>query len=163
MIHAVLPVLSCLIWLFSHEGVNGDHWDYNHQADWKKLSPSCAGRRQSPIDIDDICDPGTSTLVKPSLKLEFLYYNQELPKNVVQFVNNGHTAQLILTGADVNNDWAPKVSGPAFDYDVFQFSQLHFHWDQVSNTLFLPSIVLNPLIERYPWIRAFNSWISRGA
>lgn len=121
--------------------VHGDgHWDYGHQEDWKKLSAACGGRRQSPVDIDDICDGGSKTVVYPSLKLEFLRYDVPLPKDSIQLVNNGHTAQLILSGADVNNDWAPKVSGPAFDYDIFQFTQLHFHWDQVSLFLLFSSL-----------------------
>lgn len=121
------------------------HWDYNHQADWKKVSAACEGTRQSPVDIDDVCDPNTSTIVYPSLKLEFLNYDKPLPKNAVEMVNNGHTAQLILSGGDVNNDWAPKVSGPAFDYDIFQFTQLHFHWDQVSIPLDFTSFLLSLL------------------
>lgn len=94
---------------------HGDvHWSYSGATGpqaWSKLQPEfstcAAGKRQSPINIDD-----TSTLQGPAEALQFNYQ----PSNAV-VVNNGHTIQVNLQG---NNTLTVRGS----TYTLLQF---HFH------------------------------------
>ena len=114
------------------------NWDYNNQLNWKDSYPFCAGKRQSPIDFEDACFSGSVTHVNNSLRLKLMKYNLPLPivprdsieGKKLTFKNNGHTAKLFLEGTNEANDWSPKISGIALNHDVYQFNELHFHWDE---------------------------------
>lgn len=106
------------------------HWDYLRQNEWPESFADCGGRSQSPIDIQDVCLPGSRTHVNGSMKINLINYNK--PQRAgFNFTNNGHTAQLSLNGGQELLKEAPKLTGSAADNQLYQFSQLHFHWDQV--------------------------------
>jgi carbonic anhydrase len=44
--------------------------------------------------------------------------------------NNGHTAKMSLGGTNEKNNWSPKIRGTALNNHIYQFNELHFHWDQ---------------------------------
>lgn len=106
-------------------------WDYIHQKEWPKTYPSCGKDHQSPINLEDICLPGASTRVNSSLKIELVNY-QSTGKLEYTFSNNGHSAELKLKGGEDYLPEAPKITGSSVDGNLYQFTALHFHWDQVS-------------------------------
>lgn len=107
------------------------HWNYLNQEEWKHSYPSCGGRSQSPIDIKDVCLPNSGVRVNESLRVNLINYETH-PRAGFVLTNNGHSAQLSLNGGTEHSESAPKLTGPAVDNQVYQFAQLHFHWDQVS-------------------------------
>lgn len=119
-----------------------DAWDYDHQDLWP---PSCSGSHQSPINLINVCiqpQPVPSrTIHDPSLKLFLYHYDQVIPSGQLRVSNNGHTVQIVLRRSSTTNNWSPKVSGSACNFDVYQFRQLHFHWHQVRVTKFRSSLI----------------------
>ncbi|GAB1288433.1 Carbonic anhydrase 9 [Apodemus speciosus] len=89
-------------------------WSYGGTLLWPKVSPACAGRFQSPVDIRLELTSFRHTL-QP---LELLGYElQPLPE--LSLCNNGHTVQLTLPPG-------LKMSlGPGQEYRALQ---LHLHW-----------------------------------
>ena len=112
--------------------VKGD-WDYINQDKWPINYPDCAGHHQSPIDLQDVCLPGSKTVVNSSMKLVLINYESDSLE--YSFFNNGHTAELSLANSETYSSSAPKITGSAADGKVYQFTQLHFHWDQVSKMI----------------------------
>ena len=116
-----------------------DNWDYNDQEEWKLSYPSCGASFQSPIDFQDACFPGSVTQVNNSLRIKLMKYNLRLPTDsygslrqgqTLTLKNNGHTAKMILSGTNDRNDWSPKISGSVVNNNIYQFHELHFHWDE---------------------------------
>ena len=129
------PVITvfvvCFKIIFAHEvHESPDSWDYLNQDSWKETYPACGGDRQSPIDFEDACFPHSVTIVNSSLSLHLNNYKFELPRNKVTLKNNGHTAKMSLADTTEPNDWSPNIRGTAVNNDVYQFNELHFHWDQ---------------------------------
>jgi len=94
------------LWSYHGDGVREDYW-------WE-VWPGCAGRRQSPIDID------TSLVVrKPP---GFLKGWQKVGANTahVWFNDTGHDLRLFMNELDM------IVIGSSFDY-VMQVEDIHFH------------------------------------
>lgn len=107
-------------------------WDHNNQDEWHKEYPDCGGSYQSPIDLQDICSQDTTTIVQDDLYLTFWNYHRPILRSFLTLTNNGHTAQVDLRGSHKINYWAPRISGSAVNNHVYQFVQLHFHWDPVT-------------------------------
>lgn len=113
-------------------------WDYQHQDIWRNSYPSCGGNHQSPIDFEDACFPGSVTRVNNSIRIKLLNYYTQLPYDGVNgatphkltLKNNGHTAKMFLDGTNQPNDWSPKLTGSVVNHDIYQFNELHFHWDE---------------------------------
>lgn len=83
------------------------HWDYEHP-DWQNEGyTDCGGKVESPINID------TSKTIKAHMPPLAFDYN---PFNFT-IVDNGHTIQVINTGAN-------KLT---LDGTQFDFKQFHFH------------------------------------
>ena len=138
----VVVILSIIFVVVSGHEVHdlSNSWDYMGQSKWKDLYAPCGGSHQSPIDFEDACFPGSVTRVNKSLRIKLMKYNNLLPiegydnqeskDKSLMFMNNGHTAKLVLKGTNEKNEWAPKISGSVVNHDVYQFNELHFHWDQ---------------------------------
>lgn len=89
-------------------------WSYGGTVLWPQVSPACAGRFQSPVDIRLELTSFCRTL-QP---LELLGYElQSLPE--LSLCNNGHTVQLTLPPG------LKMALGPGQEYRALQ---LHLHW-----------------------------------
>ncbi|CAO2580568.1 Carbonic anhydrase 9 [Lemmus lemmus] len=101
----------------SHEdGKGGGHglWSYRGTLLWPQVSPACAGRFQSPVDIR----PELTSFCRALQPLELLGYElQPLPE--LSLRNNGHTVQLTLPPG------LKMALGPGQEYRALQ---LHLHW-----------------------------------
>nr|XP_045016490.1 carbonic anhydrase 9 isoform X3 [Jaculus jaculus] len=104
----------------SHKGKGGhdgdDHslWSYGGTPPWPQVSPACAGRFQSPVDIR----PELTAHCRALQPLELLGYElQPLPE--LNLSNNGHTVQLTLPRG------LEMALGPGQEYRALQ---LHLHW-----------------------------------
>ncbi|XP_059869382.1 carbonic anhydrase 9 isoform X1 [Delphinus delphis] len=101
----------------AHRDKKGDdhsHWRYGGAPPWPQVSPACAGRFQSPVDIRP-----ELTAFCPALRtLELLGF--ELPPlPELRLRNNGHTVQLSLPPG------LEMALGPGQEYRALQ---LHLHW-----------------------------------
>ncbi|XP_069910173.1 carbonic anhydrase 9 isoform X1 [Oryctolagus cuniculus] len=101
----------------AHKGKKGDdhsHWRYGGDPPWPQVSPACAGRFQSPVNIRP-----ELTAFCPALRpLELLGF--ELPRlPELRLRNNGHTVQLTLPPG------LQMALGPGREYRALQ---LHLHW-----------------------------------
>lgn len=130
--YLLLPLYSLLVPLVNA----GADWDYLHQSQWAVNYPHCSGRHQSPIDLEDVCLPGSKTKVNSSMQVTLVNYGPSRDLSF-SFTNNGHTAELVLADGETPLPSAPQITGSAVDGQVYQFTQLHFHWDQVSRRLVL--------------------------
>uniref|UniRef100_A0A8C6QRS1 Carbonic anhydrase n=1 Tax=Nannospalax galili TaxID=1026970 RepID=A0A8C6QRS1_NANGA len=90
------------------------HWSYRDTPPWPQVSPACAGRFQSPVDIR----PEATAFCRTLPPLELLGYElQPLPE--LSLSNNGHTVQLTLPQG------LKMALGPGQEYRALQ---LHLHW-----------------------------------
>ncbi|XP_031305854.1 carbonic anhydrase 9 isoform X4 [Camelus dromedarius] len=101
----------------AHRDKKGDdhsHWRYGGPPPWPQVSPACAGRFQSPVDIRP-----ELTAFCPALRpLELLGFElRPLPE--LRLLNNGHTVQLSLPPG------LEMALGPGQEYRALQ---LHLHW-----------------------------------
>ncbi|XP_008061326.1 carbonic anhydrase 9 [Carlito syrichta] len=101
----------------AHKDKKGDdhsHWRYGGDPPWPQVSPACAGRFQSPVDIR----PKLAAF-RPALQpLELLGF--ELPRlPELRLRNNGHTVQLTLPPG------LEMALSPGREYRALQ---LHLHW-----------------------------------
>ncbi|XP_021087952.1 carbonic anhydrase 9 isoform X1 [Mesocricetus auratus] len=89
-------------------------WSYRGTLLWPKVSPACAGRFQSPVDIR----PELTSFCRTLQPLELLGYElQPLPE--LSLSNNGHSVQLTLPPG------LQMALGPGQEYRALQ---LHLHW-----------------------------------
>ena len=94
-----------------HAGDNASHWDYTGQrgpGHWASLDPkfaACAGRNQSPVDLDHFIEAEL-----PPIAFDYKVGGHDV-------VNNGHTIQ-------VDYDAGSSIS---IDNDAFELKQFHFH------------------------------------
>ncbi|XP_023599808.1 carbonic anhydrase 9 isoform X2 [Myotis lucifugus] len=98
----------------NNKGDDHSHWRYGGDPPWPQVSPTCAGRFQSPVDIRP-----EHTAFCPALgPLELLGF--ELPPlPELRLRNNGHTVQLTLPPG------LEMALGPGREYRALQ---LHLHW-----------------------------------
>ncbi|XP_069865542.1 carbonic anhydrase 9 [Dipodomys merriami] len=100
-----------------HRDKKGDghsHWRYRGSLPWPQVSPACAGRFQSPVDIR----PELAVFCRALQPLELLGF--ELPPSPeLSLRNNGHTVQLSLPQG------LTMALGPGREYRALQ---LHLHW-----------------------------------
>ncbi|XP_040819522.1 carbonic anhydrase 9 [Ochotona curzoniae] len=101
----------------AHRGRKGEdhsHWRYGGNPPWPQVSPACAGRFQSPVNIRP-----ELTAFCPALRpLELLGF--ELPRlPELRLSNNGHTVQLTLPPG------LQLALAPGREYRALQ---LHLHW-----------------------------------
>ncbi|XP_043342429.1 carbonic anhydrase 9 isoform X2 [Cervus canadensis] len=101
----------------AHRDEKGDghsHWRYGGAPPWPQVSPACAGRFQSPVDIRP-----ELTAFCPALRpLELLGFELP-PRPKLRLCNNGHTVQLSLPSG------LKMALGPGQEYRALQ---LHLHW-----------------------------------
>ncbi|XP_028739910.2 carbonic anhydrase 9 [Peromyscus leucopus] len=98
------------------DGKGGGHslWSYRGTLLWPQVSPACAGRFQSPVDIR----LELTSFCRALPPLELLGYElQPLPE--LSLFNNGHTVQLTLPPG------LKMALGPGQEYRALQ---LHLHW-----------------------------------
>ncbi|KAH0503787.1 Carbonic anhydrase 9 [Microtus ochrogaster] len=108
------PKLEDLPTVESPEDSHGSHEDGKGTLLWPQVSPACAGRFQSPIDIR----PEQTSFCRALQPLELLGYElQPLPELSLQ--NNGHTVHLTLPPG------LKMALGPGQEYRALQ---LHLHW-----------------------------------
>ena len=106
-------------------------WAHNNTAGWADEFPHCGGKNQSPIDLPDVCTKKGGVKLDPGLAMEFYSYGFDLPESKLDLVNTGHTLSLKLRNSDENaNNGSPGVK---FRDNFYQFSELHFHWNQRDN------------------------------
>lgn len=104
-----------------------DDWSHSQKKNWPEHYAACAGQKQSPIDIPDVCDESSGVKVDPELKIEFNQYSKELPGEKMDLVNNGHTLSLSCNhSASSVEEEIPSIN---FKGKKFQFAEIHFHWD----------------------------------
>ncbi|XP_070287347.1 carbonic anhydrase 9 [Myotis yumanensis] len=98
----------------NNKGDDHSHWRYGGDPPWPQVSPTCAGRFQSPVDIRP-----EHTAFCPALgPLELLGF--ELPPlPELRLRNNGHTVRLTLPPG------LEMALGPGREYRALQ---LHLHW-----------------------------------
>ncbi|XP_027470284.1 carbonic anhydrase 9 isoform X2 [Zalophus californianus] len=97
-----------------NKGDDHGHWRYGGDPPWPQVSPACAGRFQSPVDIR----PELAVFCPALQPLELLGF--ELPAlPELRLRNNGHTVQLILPPG------LEMALGPGQEYRALQ---LHLHW-----------------------------------
>lgn len=96
------------------KGGGHSHWSYGGTLLWPQVSPACAGRFQSPVDIR----LERTAFCRTLQPLELLGYElQPLPE--LSLSNNGHTVQLTLPPG------LKMALGPGQEYRALQ---LHLHW-----------------------------------
>lgn len=98
----------------NNKGDDHSHWRYGGGPPWPQMSPACAGRFQSPVDIRP-----EHAVFFPALRPPQLlgFELPSLPK--LHLRNNGHTVQLTLPpGMEMG-------LGPGREYRALQ---LHLHW-----------------------------------
>ncbi|XP_006537894.1 carbonic anhydrase 9 isoform X1 [Mus musculus] len=97
-----------------HSWGGHSHWSYGGTLLWPQVSPACAGRFQSPVDIR----LERTAFCRTLQPLELLGYElQPLPE--LSLSNNGHTVQLTLPPG------LKMALGPGQEYRALQ---LHLHW-----------------------------------
>lgn len=82
------------------------------------VSKECGGASQSPINIHR-----DTLVVDEKLQLDFVNYNASIL--AFKAMNNYHSIKLNYIG-DANS--APRVSGPAINFENYTLEQFHFHW-----------------------------------
>ncbi|XP_013791622.1 putative carbonic anhydrase 3, partial [Limulus polyphemus] len=83
---------------------------------WAAVSKFCSSNKQSPINID-------KTKVKKNRQLgKISFIGYDIPLQSAMIKNNGHTAQVTVTG---NQSPAIEAGGLG---NMYTFLQLHFHW-----------------------------------
>ncbi|KAL0606135.1 Carbonic anhydrase 9 [Plecturocebus cupreus] len=96
------------------EGDDQSHWRYGGDPPWPQVSPACASRFQSPVDIR----PQLAAFCPALRPLELLGF--ELPPlPELRLRNNGHSVQLTLPPG------LEMALGPGQEYRALQ---LHLHW-----------------------------------
>ncbi|XP_036852468.1 carbonic anhydrase 9 isoform X3 [Manis javanica] len=101
----------------AHRDSKGDdhsHWRYGGNPPWPQVSPACAGRFQSPVDIRP-----ELTAFCPALRPLELFGFELPPLPELRLRNNGHTVQLTLPPG------LEMTLGPGREYRALQ---LHLHW-----------------------------------
>lgn len=93
---------------FRYEGPDG-------QESWGTRFNQCAGKHQSPIDIDSCF---VTMVALDPLRMDG--FNSTVGK--ASLTNNGHTAMMIIDAVN-----KPTISGGPLDAK-YVFAQLHFHW-----------------------------------
>jgi carbonic anhydrase len=96
-------------------------WNYRDLGPdvWSDNYPSCAGRSQSPINIQTAC-----TTYRSLLPFQFsLNYNLTLNFTLT---NNGHT---IVGTYEGNNPSSLTITGGGLN-GTFQFVNFHLHWGE---------------------------------
>ncbi|XP_047380841.1 carbonic anhydrase 9 [Sciurus carolinensis] len=96
------------------KGHGHSHWRYGGNPPWPQVSPACAGRFQSPIDIRPELTAFSGALRPPQLQGFALP-----PRPELRLRNNGHTVQLTLPPG------LEMALGPGREYRALQ---LHLHW-----------------------------------
>ncbi|XP_055453538.1 carbonic anhydrase 9 isoform X2 [Psammomys obesus] len=89
-------------------------WSYGDTLLWPQVSPACAGRFQSPVDIR----PELTVFCRALQPLELVGYGRQ-PRQELSLCNNGHTVQLTLPPG------LRMALGPGQEYLALQ---LHLHW-----------------------------------
>ncbi|KAI5158375.1 Carbonic Anhydrase 9 [Manis pentadactyla] len=101
----------------AHRDSKGDdhsHWRYGGNPPWSQVSPACAGRFQSPVDIR----PELTAFCPALRSLELFGFELPLLPEL-RLRNNGHTVQLTLPPG------LAMTLGPGREYRALQ---LHLHW-----------------------------------
>ncbi|KAJ1059028.1 hypothetical protein K5549_001522 [Capra hircus] len=93
---------------------NNAHRDEKGAPPWPQVSPACAGRFQSPVDIR----PELTAFCPALQPLELLGFELP-PQPKLRLCNNGHTVQLSLPSG------LKMALGPGQEYRALQ---LHLHW-----------------------------------
>ncbi|CAF3201373.1 unnamed protein product [Rotaria sp. Silwood2] len=117
-----LIFISTLLLILANEA-DSTHWDYGKRGPdvWSEISPMCAGKNQSPINIRTNC-----TARRSFEPFNFTSGHSEQVKFIL--ANNGHTITaepdsrtiLSLTGGNLNG--------------IFHFKSFHLHWGPNYNT-----------------------------
>ncbi|KAJ6646133.1 Carbonic anhydrase 7 [Pseudolycoriella hygida] len=93
---------------FGYDGPLGpDHWQDEYG--------QCAGKHQSPINIDS---SHVTRVVLPPLNMQGFFFTD----GEAVLTNNGHTAMMTI-----DSERKPILSGGPLKGD-YEFAQLHFHW-----------------------------------
>ena len=82
---------------------------------------------QSPINLPNICSPSFGLTIDPSLRVDFINYDQVLPQQVLKMKNNGFSASLYIKGAKNVRAGVPGINGSMTGGNFYQFCEVHFH------------------------------------
>jgi carbonic anhydrase len=102
--------------------VNAAEWTYDDHhgvgpTKWRESYPTCAGARQSPIDIA----PFSAEFAEGIGKFQLFGYDQVLADYRYSLTNNGHTVQLNIISGNIT------LRGAALN-SRYRLAQLHVHW-----------------------------------
>ncbi|XP_011379788.1 carbonic anhydrase 9 isoform X2 [Pteropus vampyrus] len=111
----------------AHRNNKGDahsHWRYGGDLPWSQMSPACAGRFQSPVDIRP-----ERTVFCPALRPVELLGFELPPLPQLRLRNNGHTGEAV-PGRSLREELTlppglEMALGPGREYRALQ---LHLHW-----------------------------------
>ncbi|XP_069169750.1 carbonic anhydrase 2 isoform X1 [Procambarus clarkii] len=112
-----LALLVLCLTLFTQDA-SGEGWTYSGQhgpRHWGSLFSTCAGKRQSPINIE-------TANVKTEFWKPLKFKNYDDPPSRMRIKNNGHSAQVEMDAAA-----APRFSEGGLRGEYI-FAQFHFHW-----------------------------------
>ncbi|XP_004600459.2 carbonic anhydrase 9 [Sorex araneus] len=98
----------------NHKGNDQSHWRYGGDPPWPQVSPHCAGRFQSPVNIHP-----EHAAFSPALQPIKLLGFELPPLPELSLRNNGHTVKLTLPPG------LQMALGPGREYRALQ---LHLHW-----------------------------------
>lgn len=82
---------------------------------------------QSPINLPNICNPSFGLTIDPSLRVDFVNYDQVIPQQTLKMKNDGFSASLYIRGARNVRSGIPGINGSMTGGDFYQFSEAHFH------------------------------------
>lgn len=103
---------------------HGHEWGYskeNGPSTWANVAPAANGRRQSPIDIQSKEALFDVKLGLRPLKMRYV------PANSKTIINNGHTVQVSIDGANSSLEGGPLLH-------EYQAAQFHLHWGKTNTT-----------------------------
>jgi len=117
-----LVLLFLLILSLINASLESVLWSYLDQESWAN---ACQGKRQSPVDLPDICYQKQDLKVKldSKLRLSLFFYDERLRGKLT---NNGHTVVFIPRQQNIGIEFASSsVKNPT----NYTFTQFHFHWN----------------------------------
>ncbi|XP_043479290.1 carbonic anhydrase 2-like [Leptopilina heterotoma] len=91
-------------------------FDYQHKNEWYKQYPDCAGKTQSPLDIN-------TSQIKTEIKNPIRFKGHDRQPREMYLKNNGHTVVI----NPVYSSEEPSVEGGSLN-GTYILDSIHFHW-----------------------------------
>lgn len=102
---------------------HGSDWTYEEEREWGAYFPECAGKHQSPININ-------TDKVKKAKLAKIKFRNYDVLPTLQTITNDGHSLKVELTEVAKT----PSITGAGENSeDKFNFAQYHFHFGSISS------------------------------